>query len=56
MSFQTWHWEGDRYRLVQYIIEDEDTLQIGKFECEYRATRREELTELLLALCEVTPR
>lgn len=48
VSFQTWHWEGDNYRLVQYIIEDEDTLQIGKFECEYRATRREELTELLL--------
>lgn len=48
VSFQTWHWEGDNYRLVQYIIEDEDTLQIGKFECAYRATRREELTELLL--------
>jgi len=48
VSFQTWHWEGDCYRLVQYIIEDEDTLQIGKFECEYRATRREELTELLM--------
>ena len=48
VSFQTWHWEGDNYRLVQYIIEDEETLQIGKFECEYRATRREELTELLL--------
>ena len=48
VSFQTWHWEGDNYRLVQYIIEDEDTLQIGKFECAYRATRREELIELLL--------
>ena len=48
VSFQTWHWEGDNYRLVQYIIEDEETLQIGKFECAYRATRREELTELLL--------
>lgn len=48
VSFQTWHWEGENYRLVQYIIEDEDTLQIDKFECEYRATRREELTELLL--------
>ena len=49
VSFQTWHWEGENYRLVQYIIEDEDTLQIGKFECEYRATRREELTKLLFA-------
>ena len=49
VSFQTWHWDGDLYRLVQYIIEDEDTLQIGKFECMYRATRREEMTKLLLA-------
>lgn len=55
VSFQTWHWEGDNYRLVQYIIEDEDTLQIGKFECEYRATRRDELTALLKkhGCCEV---
>ena len=49
VSFQTWHWNEESYKLVQYIIEDEDTLQIGKFECEYRATRREEMTELLLA-------
>ena len=49
VSFQTWHWEGENYRLVQYIIEDEDTLQIGKFECEYRATRREEMSKLLYA-------
>ena len=49
MSFQTWHWDGALYRLVQYIIEDEADLQIAKFECMYRAVRREELTELLLA-------
>ena len=49
VSFQTWNWEGENYRLVQYIIDDEDTLQISKFACEYRATRREELTRLLLA-------
>ena len=49
VSFQTWDWEGEHYRLCQYIIDDEDTLSIGKFECEYRATRREELTELLTA-------
>ena len=49
VSFQTWHWDGDSYLLKQYIIEDEDILQIGKFECMYRAARREELTELLLA-------
>ncbi len=49
VSFQTWHWDGENYRLVQYIIEDEDALQIGKFECEYRATHREELTKLLFA-------
>ncbi len=49
VSFQTWTWEADRYKLTQYIIDDEKTLQISKFDCEYRATRREELTELLLA-------
>ena len=48
VSFQTWHWEGDNYRLIQYIIDDENALQVSKFECEYRATRREELTNLLL--------
>ena len=49
ISFQTWDWEGDQYRLVQYIIDDEDAPQVSKFSCVYRATRREELTELLLA-------
>ena len=49
VSFQTWDWEGDNYKLVQYIIEDEDTLQISKFACQYRATRRQEITDLLLA-------
>ncbi len=49
VSFQTWVWEGDNYRLIQYIIEDEDKLQISKFECEYRATRREEMTNLLFS-------
>lgn len=47
VAFQTWHWEGENYRLVQYIIEDGDTLQTSRFACEYRATRREELTNLL---------
>ncbi len=49
VSFQTWEWENDHYKLMQYIIDDEATLGISKFVCEYRATRREELTELLLA-------
>ena len=49
VSFQTWNWKEDHYRLIQYIIEDEETLNISKFECEYRATCREELTKLLLA-------
>ena len=49
VSFQTWAWENDHYRLTQYIIEDEETLKISKFECEYRAARREELTNLLRA-------
>ena len=48
VSFQTWAWEGERYKLTQYIIDDEETLQISKFDCEYRAVRREELTNLLL--------
>ena len=49
VSFQTWDWEGEHYRLMQYIIDDEGELQVSKFACEYRAVRREELTELLLA-------
>ena len=49
VSFQTWTWEGNHYKLTQYIIDDEETLQVSKFDCEYRATRREELTNLLLA-------
>ena len=49
VSFQTWDWDGDHYKLVQYIIDDENKLQISRFACEYRATRREELTNLLLA-------
>ena len=49
VSFQTWTWEGDNYRLIQYILDDEDTLQVSRFECEYRATSREEMTALLQA-------
>ena len=49
VSFQTWDWSGDNYQLTQYIIDDEDELQISRFECEYRAVRREELTKLLLS-------
>ena len=47
VSFQTWDWNDDCYKLVQYIIDDEEPLQISKFECKYRATRRQELTDLL---------
>lgn len=49
VSFQTWNWDGDRYKLIQYIIDDENSLNISKYECEYRATTREELTNLLIA-------
>lgn len=49
VSFQTWHWTDDHYKLTQYIINDETALEVSKFECEYRATRRSELTGLLLA-------
>ncbi len=47
--FQTWDWIGENYRFIQYIIDDEGTPQVSKFACEYRAVRRSELTELLLA-------
>ena len=47
--FQTWDWSGDNYRFIQYIIDDEETAQVSRFACEYRTTRREELTKLLLA-------
>ena len=46
VAFQTWDWRGDIYKFTQYIIEDEQSLRVNKFECEYRAIRREELTEL----------
>ena len=49
VSFQTWVWNGEHYKLTQYIIDDEETLRVSKFECEYRATRREEVTTLLLS-------
>ena len=49
VSFQTWTWSGENYTLIQYIIDDEDSLQISKFQCEYRATRRDEMTALLKA-------
>ena len=42
-------WNGENYQLTQYIIDDEDSLKISKFVCEYRAVRREELTDLLLS-------
>lgn len=55
VSFQTWVWKDENYRLIQYIIDDEESLRISKFECEYRATRREELQKMLLdnGCCEV---
>lgn len=49
VSFQTWEWNEDNYKLTQYIVDDEAALQVSKFECEYRATRRDEMTKLLLA-------
>ena len=45
--FQTWDWIGDNYRFIQYIIDDEGEATVSKFQCEYRATRRSELTSLL---------
>ena len=48
VSFQTWDWNEDCYKLVQYIIDDNELLKINKFECEYRATKREEITSLFI--------
>ena len=47
VSFQTWDWQGNNYRLVQYIIDDGEELGVSRFECEYRAFYRSELTDLL---------
>ena len=47
-SFQTGAWNRDNYGLTQYRIDDVNELKISKFECEYRATRREELTAVFL--------
>lgn len=49
VSFQTWDWNGDCYKLIQYIIDDSDSLRTSKFECEYRATRRDEMTTMFLS-------
>ena len=49
VSFQTWDWRDENYRLTQYMIDDEESLAVSRFSCEYRATRREELSHLLLA-------
>lgn len=48
ISFQTWKWDDENYKLTQYIIDDEESLKISKFDCEYRAARREEMTKLLM--------
>lgn len=48
VSFQTWDWIGDNYKFTQYIIDDEGEPQLFRYVCEYRATRRKELTDLLL--------
>lgn len=49
VSFQTWNWHDDNYKLTQYIIEDDISLKTSKFECEYRAVRRKEITDLLFS-------
>ena len=47
--FQTWDWQGENYKFVQYIIDDEESVSVSRFACEYRATRRAELSGLLRA-------
>lgn len=49
VSFQTWEWSNENYKFTQYIINDENSLNISKYNCEYRAVKREELTQHLLS-------
>ncbi len=49
VSFQVWEWLNENYKFTQYIIDDENSVSISKFDCEYRAVKREELTEHLLS-------
>ncbi len=49
VSFQTWEWKDDLYTLIQYIIDDNENISVSKFECEYRATLREEMTALFIS-------
>ena len=49
VCFQTWDWQDDCYKLTQYIIDDNENLAVSKFECEYRATQRKELTDLFIS-------
>ena len=49
VSFQAWEWLNENYKFTQYIIDDENSVSISKFDCEYRAVKREELTEHLLS-------
>lgn len=48
VCFQTWDWKNENYKLIQYIIEDSESLKTNKFECEYRAVSRDETTSLFL--------
>ena len=48
VCFQTWEWKNENYKLTQYIIEDGEGLKTNKFECEYRAVSRDEISSLLL--------
>ena len=49
ISFQTWDWNDDIYKFTQYIIVDNESVSVNKFNCEYRATRREEMTNIFLS-------
>ena len=47
--FQTWDWHGENYSFIQYIIDDDGAPTVSRFCCEYRATRRDEITGLLFS-------
>lgn len=49
VSFQIWNWREGNHTLIQYYIDYGENLTVSKFESEYRATRREELTNLFIS-------
>ena len=50
VCFQTWEWDENRYKLIQYIIDDDNGLEVKKYKCEYYAIKRAEFTKILKSI------